>query len=272
MNINYLLLMSDRDANFASAKKWYINKKHTEFFLPELKLSFFSFCLAERLRKPYYDYKLYKGWDPHRGCKKETPAEYMKATIHTNLAPEEVRSKLDFCQDCYEVQHYELKLSLAEIFAFKIRWLHSLSQVYSRVMFLDLDTVVRKPLSELVDPQKIYFYSDEGFKAVEHWRPTQAFRDLCKQADLSLEINAWNTGFVSAPAQAFQSVDVELQMQIFAGFVETGMPEPIAEQATITLVLVNYAMKNDLEVEQCLEHIDHYWYHGARKYRDMWDL
>ena len=262
MNLNYLLL----NPKMTDIKPWY-EHKHPELLLTQLKLSFLSFCLAERLQEPYFDTKKHGGFDPHRALKEQTPPNYMKAIIHTNLPPGRIEAELSFCRDYYEVRYLTLRPTLHEIFEFKINWLLSLTQTQERVFFLDLDVVVRKSFKNLIGENRIYFYSDEGQNIVKNNEPTIILKNLCKNNGLTLDISMWNTGFLSIPKVAFENW--VLSHDLYKNFLDSGMISPMAEQATIGLLLNNYALKNNFEVKETLEYFDHYWYYGKTKYRDF---
>ncbi len=261
MNVNYLILLPILGKD---PKTWYAHKDVSKL-LPELKLSFMSLCLAERLKEPFFDTKKHIDLDPH--IQQGLRDNYMKVTIHTNLPEKEITDLLTFCPDYYEIKQIDVKPSLAEIFKLKLNCMFDLAEQADKVVFLDLDVVVRKHFGGLIESEAVYFYSNEGFNIVKHCTPTEELKNLCEEAGLSLDVNMWNTGFLSAPAEAFK--DRELANKLHAAFNESGMISPIAEQATLGLLLTNYAKEKGLEVREALEHFDHYWYYGKYKYKDF---
>ena len=263
LNINYLILAPIEDMD---KKAWYAHKDSSRL-IPELKLGFLSMCLAERLKEPYFDIKKHGAFDPHMKLIKQEPPEYLKATIWTNMPVKVIEDALPFCKGYYEVRELDVHPTLHQIFQVKMDWIFGLAETRTRVVFADLDVVVRKSFTNLVEPNRIYFYSNEGFNIVKYCKPSVRLLDICKQYDLSLEINMWNTGFLSVPSVAFQNR--KLAKDVHLAFVESGQISPIAEQSTLDLLLINYAIKNGIEVKETLDYFDHYWYYGKHKYRDF---
>lgn len=261
MNVNYLLLLPVMGKD---PKTWYAHKDAGKL-LPELKLSLISLCLAERLKAPVFDTKKHVDLDPH--IQQGIRDKYMKATIHTNLPEKEIFDLLTFCRDYYEIKLIDEKPSLAEVFKLKLNCMFDLAAESDRVAFLDLDVIVRSAFGALLESDAIYFYGDEGFNIVKHCTPTEGLLSICAEAGLSLDVNMWNTGFVSVPSEAF--ADRDLANRLHAAFNESGMISPIAEQATLGLLATNYAKANGLEVREALEYFDHYWYYGKYKYKDF---